>query len=130
MKNPKRSGVIIMNWLKTRSAIEYLGLWETLNNDNFKVIFSETVDPIVSDSYYMTAERKSDIEAQMKLHNLSKAGEYEITYKVIDESGNEVLFTRTVIVKDNSNIIWLVVGLITLLVGSIGFVLLKKKKII
>jgi hypothetical protein len=38
VKNPKHSGVIIMNWLKTRSAIEYLGLWETLNNDDFKVI--------------------------------------------------------------------------------------------
>ena len=32
MKNPKHSGVIIMNWMKTISAIEYLGLWETLNN--------------------------------------------------------------------------------------------------
>ena len=66
--------------------------------DNFKVIFSETVDPIVSDSYYMIAERKSDVEANMKLQNLSKAGEtvsviYTIENKSTDLSADLVVST-------------------------------------
>ena len=58
---------------------------------------------------------------------LRNSGE-EITYKVIDESGNEVLFTRTVIVKDNSSVIWLVVSVLAILVGSIGYILVKKRR--
>lgn len=27
---------VIQNWLRNRNTIEYLGLWESLNNPNFK----------------------------------------------------------------------------------------------
>jgi len=30
--------VIIGNWLRNRNTIEFLGIWEQLNNPNFKVI--------------------------------------------------------------------------------------------
>ena len=31
-KNPDAPADIIKNWLRSRSTIEYLGLWESLNN--------------------------------------------------------------------------------------------------
>jgi hypothetical protein len=31
-----RSEVVIQNWIRSRMTIELLGLWETLNNPNFK----------------------------------------------------------------------------------------------
>lgn len=34
-KNPNHSGLVINNWLRNNSTIEYLGLWETLNNPKF-----------------------------------------------------------------------------------------------
>lgn len=37
-KNPDRTGVIIGNWLRNRNTIEFLGVWEQLNNPAFKVI--------------------------------------------------------------------------------------------
>ena len=37
-KNADRTGVIIGNWLRNRNTIEFLGIWEQLNNPDFKVI--------------------------------------------------------------------------------------------
>ena len=33
--NPELPGYVIQNWMRNRSTIEYLGLWEQLNNQAF-----------------------------------------------------------------------------------------------
>lgn len=35
-KNQEEPNVVVANWLRTRNTIEYLGLWEQLNNPDFK----------------------------------------------------------------------------------------------
>jgi len=35
-KNPVEPKDVVKNWLRNRSTIEFLGLWEKLNNPNFK----------------------------------------------------------------------------------------------
>jgi len=37
-RDAKRTDYIIQNWLRTRSTIEFIGLWEQLHNPNFKRI--------------------------------------------------------------------------------------------
>ena len=37
-KDPNRSDYVIQNWLRNRNTIEYLGIWETLYNPDFKPI--------------------------------------------------------------------------------------------
>ena len=37
-RDSSRTDYIIQNWLRTRTTVEFLGLWETLNNPNFKPI--------------------------------------------------------------------------------------------
>ena len=37
-RNPDAPADIIKNWLRTRSTIDLLGLWEKLNNPNFKLV--------------------------------------------------------------------------------------------
>jgi len=37
-KDPKRTDYIIQNWLRNRNTIEFLGIWERLNNPDFKPI--------------------------------------------------------------------------------------------
>ena len=37
-KDKDRSDYILQNWMRTRSTIEYLGLWEKLYNPNFNSI--------------------------------------------------------------------------------------------
>lgn len=40
--NPEEPRIIIYNWLRSKSTIEFLGLWETMNNPNFKRIEFDT----------------------------------------------------------------------------------------
>ena len=37
-KDPIRSDYIIQNWLRNRNTIEFLGIWESINNPNFNPI--------------------------------------------------------------------------------------------
>ncbi len=37
-KDPERTDYIIQNWLRNRNTIEFLGIWEQLNNPDFKPI--------------------------------------------------------------------------------------------
>ena len=34
-KNPNEPFSVINNWVRSRSTIEFVGLWEKLNNSNF-----------------------------------------------------------------------------------------------
>ena len=36
VKNPDEPKDVVKNWLRSRSTIEFLGLWEKINNPNFK----------------------------------------------------------------------------------------------
>ena len=37
-KNPLEPNIVVGNWMRNRNTIEYLGLWEYLNNSNFNPI--------------------------------------------------------------------------------------------
>ena len=37
-KDDERTNYIVQNWMRNRSTIEFLGLWEKLNNPNFNSI--------------------------------------------------------------------------------------------
>jgi hypothetical protein len=37
-KNPEHSDDVIRNWLRSRSTVEFLGVWERLNNPDFKPV--------------------------------------------------------------------------------------------
>ena len=37
-KNPIEPKDVVKNWLRSKNTLEYLGLWEQLNNPNFNVV--------------------------------------------------------------------------------------------
>lgn len=41
--NPELPGYVIQNWLRNRSTIEFLGLWEQLNNPDFNCLEFEAI---------------------------------------------------------------------------------------
>ncbi|MBQ6920784.1 MAG: KilA-N domain-containing protein [Bacilli bacterium] len=47
IKNPKEPKDVVKNWMRLRSTLEFLGIWETLNNSNFKRV---EFDPLLSES--------------------------------------------------------------------------------
>ena len=46
-KNPKEPKDVIKNWMRLRSSLEYLGIWETLNNPSFNRV---EFDPLLAES--------------------------------------------------------------------------------
>lgn len=78
-KNPDRTGVIIGNWLRNRNTIEFLGIWEQLNNPDFKVIeFDDFKKQAGLNSFTLTP--KQWIEQTGAIGLISKAGRYGGTF--------------------------------------------------
>ena len=61
-KDKQRTDYIIQNWLRSRSTIEYLGVWEQLHNPNF--------NPIEFDGFRNQAELKGNIRDYATINEL------------------------------------------------------------
>ncbi len=46
-KNPVEPKDLVKNWMRLKNTLEYLGLWEQLNNPNFKGV---DFDPLLKDA--------------------------------------------------------------------------------
>ncbi|MDI3491880.1 MAG: hypothetical protein PWP11_3157, partial [Thauera sp.] len=78
-KNADRTGVIIGNWLRNRNTIEFLGIWEQLNNPDFKVIeFDDFKKQAGLNSFTLTP--KQWIEQTGAIGLISRAGRYGGTF--------------------------------------------------
>jgi hypothetical protein len=78
-KDAGRTDYIIQNWLRNRNTIEFLGIWEHLNNPNFKPIeFDGFKKQAGLNSFILTA--KQWIEKTGAIGILSKSGRYGGTY--------------------------------------------------
>ena len=70
---------IINNWMRSRSTIEFIGLWENIHNPDFKPIEFERFR-IESGSNYFVLSPKRWIESTNAIGIVSKAGRYGGTY--------------------------------------------------
>ena len=78
-KDPKRTDYIIQNWMRNRNTIEFLGIWERLNNPDFKPIeFDGFRNQAGLNSFILTP--KQWIEKTNAIGIISKAGRYGGTY--------------------------------------------------
>jgi len=78
-KGNDRAAHIIGNWLRNRNTVEFLGIWEQLNNSDFKVLeFEDFKKQAGLNSFTLTA--KQWIEQTGAIGLISKAGRYGGTY--------------------------------------------------
>lgn len=78
-KDSQRTDYIIMNWMRNRNTIEYLGIWEKLYNPNFNPIEFDGIRIKAGlNSFVLTA--KQWIEKTGAIGIVSKAGRYGGTY--------------------------------------------------
>lgn len=74
-RDPERTNYIIKNWMRTRSAIEFCGLWEQLNNPDFKSIeFDAFKNESGSNSFALTPQRWINTTNAKGI--ISKSGRY------------------------------------------------------
>jgi len=74
-KDEERSDDIVKNWLRNKNTLEFLGLWEKINNPNFKPVeFDGFKSQAGFNSFVMTPKRW--IEGVNAVGLISKAGRY------------------------------------------------------
>src|SRR2546427_7377343 len=78
-KDSERTDYLIQNWMRNRNTIEFLGLWERLNNPGFNPIEFDGIRKQEGlNSFILTAKRWIDATRAVGL--ISKAGRYGGTY--------------------------------------------------
>lgn len=78
-KDPDRTDYIIQNWMRNRNTIEFLGIWERLNNPDFKPIeFDGFRKQAGLNSFVLTP--KQWVEKTSAIGIVSKSGRYGGTF--------------------------------------------------
>ena len=83
IKNPVEPKDVVKNWLRSKSTIEYIGLWETLYNSNFKgVEFDSLLKEAGSNSFTLSPTKW--IDSTNSIGIVSKQGKNGGTFAHID----------------------------------------------
>lgn len=82
-RNPTEPFSIINNWMRSRSTIEFLGLWEKLNNSDFKPIEFERFKSEAGSNYFVLSPQRW-IESTNATGIISKSGRYGGTFAHTD----------------------------------------------
>ena len=78
-KNPNNANIVIGNWMRNRMTVEYLGLWESLNNQCFKPIeFDRFKNKVGLNSFTLFPQEW--IEKTNAIGIVCKSGRYGGTY--------------------------------------------------
>jgi len=82
-KNNDDPRFVIQNWLRNRNTLEYIGLWEVLNNPNFKRVQFDTFrNESGLNRFTMTPQKW--IDSTNAIGIISKSGRYGGTYAHYD----------------------------------------------
>ena len=74
-RNPEFPADVVKNWLRLRSTIEFLGLWEQLNNPDFKVVeFDQFKNDAGSNAFVLSPQKW--IKETNAIGLVSKSGRY------------------------------------------------------
>src|SRR3989344_4228190 len=79
LKNREAPADVVKNWMRTRSTIEFLGLWEKINNLDFKLVeFDGFRNEAGSNSFVLSPQKW--IETTNAVGIISKSGKYGGTF--------------------------------------------------
>lgn len=78
-RNKDEPFAIINNWMRGRSTIEFLGLWEKLSNPDFKPLEFERFRSEAGSNYFVLSPQRW-IESTHAIGIISKSGRYGGTY--------------------------------------------------
>lgn len=74
-RNSDAPADVVKNWLRNRSTIEFLGLWEKLNNPQFKLVEFDQFRNDAGSNYFVLSPKKW-IDTTNAIGITSKSGKY------------------------------------------------------
>ena len=82
-RNAEEPFSVINNWMRSRSTLEFIGLWEKLNNPDFKPIEFDRFRNEAGNNYFVLSPQKW-INTTNAIGIISKSGRYGGTFAHID----------------------------------------------
>jgi hypothetical protein len=82
-KNPEFPADVVKNWLRLRFTIDYLGVWEQLNNPNFKLVEFDQLRSESGTNAFVLSPKKW-VETTSAIGIRSSSGRYGGTFAVSD----------------------------------------------
>ena len=90
-KDKQRTDYIIQNWLRSRSTIEYLGVWEQLHNPNFNPIefdgFRKNLNmrDTASINELVVLSNMESLNSELIKQGMSRDVRYEVLHRMAEE---------------------------------------------
>lgn len=70
IKNPDEPKDVVKNWMRSRTTIEYIGLWEKINNPNFKGVEFDTLRAAAGlNSFTLSPNKWQELTAATPMRN-------------------------------------------------------------
>jgi hypothetical protein len=106
-KNPEHPADVIKNWTRSKDTIEFLGLWERINNPDFKVVeFDQFRNQAGNNSFVLSPQKWIEATNAIKKHlvpdKISRNGE-NLIYATEADILNLALFGMTAKEWRNNN---------------------------
>ena len=70
LKNKDAPADVVKNWMRTHSSIEFLGLWEKINNPNFKLVEFDGFRKEAGSNSFVLSPQKMDRNYRCDWHYL------------------------------------------------------------
>jgi hypothetical protein len=94
---------VVKNWMRQKNTLEYLGLWEKLNNPNFKgVEFDPLLAEAGSNAFTMSPTRYtkgpycfSGSELKEQMCNRANIGSWKYYNKLLEQAVNERIIVKS-----------------------------------
>ncbi len=74
-KDQGRSDYLVQNWMRTKTTIEFIGLWEKLNNPNFNSIEFDVIKKSAGSNNFILSPKRWTIQTK-SIGIFSKTGRY------------------------------------------------------
>lgn len=104
-KNSEAPADVVKNWLRRKDTIEFIGLWEKLNNPNFNVVEFDQFKNEAGHNYF-TLSPKKWIDGVNAIGIISKAGKYNagtyaaqrycLTICILDFARNQFIYYQRI----------------------------------
>src|SRR3989338_11208388 len=78
-KNSDHPADVVKNWTRSKETIEFLGLWEKINNPKFKLVEFDQFRNNAGSNYFVLSPQKW-VEETNALGIISKSGKYGGTF--------------------------------------------------
>ena len=84
-KDKQRTDYIIQNWLRSRSTIEYLGVWEQLHNPNFNPIEFDGFRNQAGLNELVVLSNMESLNSELIKQGMPRDVRYEVLHRMAEE---------------------------------------------